>query len=120
MQGMRSSKFCLHPAGDTPSSNRLFDVCVSHYVPLIVSDHNELPFESELDYSKFELFISIKEALIAGYMVEHLRKIPQDRWLKMWKRLKAIKYHFEYQYPPKKDDAVNMIWRQVTTKVSAE
>ncbi|KAJ8466607.1 hypothetical protein OPV22_029159 [Ensete ventricosum] len=24
-QGMRSSKFCLHPAGDTPSSCRLFD-----------------------------------------------------------------------------------------------
>ncbi|PWA98820.1 hypothetical protein CTI12_AA011500 [Artemisia annua] len=55
-----------------------------------------------------------------GYMVEHLRKLPQDRWLKMWKRLKEITQHFEYQYPPKKDDAVNMIWRQVRTKVPAE
>nr|GEX39311.1 probable arabinosyltransferase ARAD1 [Tanacetum cinerariifolium] len=120
MQGMRSSKFCLHPAGDTPSSNRLFDAIVSHCVPVIVSDHIELPFESELDYSKFALFFSVKEALIPGYMVEYLRKIPQDRWLRMWKRLKEITHHFEYQYPPKKDDAVNMVWRQVRHKVPAE
>ncbi|GAY44097.1 hypothetical protein CUMW_079620 [Citrus unshiu] len=46
-EGMRSSKFCLHPAGDTPSSCRLFD---------------------------------------------------------------AI-------YPPKKEDAVNMVWRQVKNKI---
>ncbi|GKB63106.1 ribonuclease H-like domain-containing protein [Tanacetum coccineum] len=96
--GIRSSKFCLHPAGDTPSSNRLFDAIMSHCVPVIVSDHIEPPFESELDYSKFTLFFSVKEALIPGYMVKHLRKITQDRWLRMWKRLKEITHHFEYQY----------------------
>ncbi|GKD05545.1 lysine--tRNA ligase, cytoplasmic-like protein, partial [Tanacetum coccineum] len=58
------------------------------------------------------LFFSVKEALIPGYMVEHLRKIPQDTWLRMWKRPKEITYHFEYKYHPKEDDAVNMIWRQ--------
>nr|GEX26835.1 probable arabinosyltransferase ARAD1 [Tanacetum cinerariifolium] len=58
--GMRSSKFCLHPAGDTPSFNRLFDAIVSHYVPVIVSDHIEHLFESDLDYSKFALFFSVK------------------------------------------------------------
>ncbi|GJS63710.1 hypothetical protein Tco_0678274 [Tanacetum coccineum] len=89
--GMRSSKFCLHPAGDTPSYNRLFDAIVNHCIPAIVSYHIELPFESELDDSKFALFFSVKEALIPGYM-----------------------------YHPKKDDAVNMIWRKVRTKVPAE
>ncbi|XP_076916313.1 putative arabinosyltransferase ARAD1 [Bidens hawaiensis] len=119
-QGMRSSKFCLHPAGDTPSSNRLFDAIVSHCVPVIISDHIELPFESELDYSKFSLFFSVNDALVPGYMVEHLRKIPENEWLLMWARLKEIAHHFEYQFPPKKDDAVNMIWRQVRSKVPAE
>ncbi|KAI3744778.1 hypothetical protein L1987_57869 [Smallanthus sonchifolius] len=119
-QGMRSSKFCLHPAGDTPSSNRLFDAIVSHCVPVIISDHIELPFESELDYTKFSLFFSVKEALVPGYMVEHLRKIPENEWLKMWARLKDITHHFEYQFPPKKEDAVNMLWRQVRSKVPAE
>lgn len=119
-QGMRLSKFCLNPAGDTPSSNRLFDAIASHCVPVIVSDRIELPFEDELDYNKFSVFFSIKEALIPGYMVQQLRKIPKEKWLEMWRLLKEITHHYEYQYPPKKDDAVNMIWRQVRHKVPAE
>ncbi|XP_076916611.1 putative arabinosyltransferase ARAD1 [Bidens hawaiensis] len=119
-QGMRSSKFCLNPAGDTPSSNRLFDAIVSHCVPVIVSDRIELPFEDELDYNKFSIFFSVEEALTPGYMVQQLRKIPKERWLEMWKQLKEVSHHFEYQYPPKKDDAVNMIWRQVRNKVPFE
>lgn len=117
---MRSSKFCLNPAGDTPSSNRLFDAIVSHCVPVIVSDQIELPFEDELDYNKFSIFFSVKEALVPGYMVQQLRKIPKEKWLQMWKILKEITHHYEYQYPPKKDDAVNMIWRQVRHKVPDE
>lgn len=118
-QGMRSSKFCLHPAGDTPSSCRLFDAIVSHCVPVIISDHIELPFEDELDYSQFSIFFSTKEALEPGYMVKQLRKIPKERWVTMWKKLKNISQHFEFQNPPKSGDAVNMIWRQVRHKVPA-
>ncbi|KAJ6686562.1 EXOSTOSIN FAMILY-LIKE PROTEIN [Salix purpurea] len=44
-QGMASSKFCLNIAGDTPSSNRLFDAIASRCVPVIISDDIELPFE---------------------------------------------------------------------------
>ncbi|KAG0501166.1 hypothetical protein HPP92_001238 [Vanilla planifolia] len=117
--GMRSSKFCLHPAGDTPSSCRLFDAIVSHCVPVIVSDHIELPFESELDYSDFSLFFSVGEALKPGYMVSQLRAVSKDKWLQLWKKLKSVSHHFEFQYPPKPDDAVNMIWRQVRSKLPA-
>lgn len=118
-EGMRLSKFCLHPAGDTPSSCRLFDAIVSHCVPVIVSDQIELPYEDELDYTEFSVFFSVKEALVPGYMVAQLRQFPKERWLEMWRRLKSISHHFEFQYPPKKDDAVNMIWRQVKHKVPA-
>ncbi|XP_027154167.1 probable arabinosyltransferase ARAD1 [Coffea eugenioides] len=119
IQGMQSSKFCLNPAGDTPSSCRLFDAIVSHCVPVIVSDHIELPFEDELDYSKFSIFFSVKDALKPDYMVSELRKISKVKWVEMWRWLKIISHHFEYQYPPKKEDAVNMIWRQVKHKVPA-
>ncbi|MCI01820.1 exostosin family protein, partial [Trifolium medium] len=50
--GMRKSIFCLNPAGDTPSSARLFDAIVSGCIPVIVSDELELPFEGILDYRK--------------------------------------------------------------------
>jgi len=114
---MRSSKFCLHPAGDTPSSCRLFDAIVSHCVPVIVSDQIELPFEDEIDYSQFSLFFSFKEALQPGYMVDQLRKVPKQKWTEMWRQVKNISHHYEFQYPPKREDAVNMLWRQVKHKL---
>lgn len=116
-QGMRSSKFCLHPAGDTPSSCRLFDAIVSHCVPVIVSDLIELPYEDEIDYSQFSIFFSINEAIQPDYLVNQLRKFPKDRWIEMWRQLKKISHHFEFQYPPVKEDAVNMLWRQVKNKL---
>ncbi|KAK7359387.1 hypothetical protein VNO77_01345 [Canavalia gladiata] len=116
-KGMRSSKFCLHPAGDTPSSCRLFDAIVSHCVPVIVSDQIELPFEDEIDYSQFSIFFSFKEALQPGYMIDQLRKFPKEKWTEMWKQLKHISHHYEFQYPPKREDAVNMLWRQVKHKL---
>ncbi|KAI4368490.1 hypothetical protein MLD38_017043 [Melastoma candidum] len=116
-QGMRSSKFCLHPAGDTPSSCRLFDAIVSHCIPVIVSDQIELPYEEEIDYSRFSIFFSVKEALQPGFMVDQLRQFPKERWVEMWNTLKNVSRHFEFQYPPKKEDAVDMLWKQVQHKL---
>lgn len=118
-KGMRSSKFCLHPAGDTPSSCRLFDAIVSHCIPVIVSDRIELPFEDEIDYSEFSLFFSVEEALRPGYMVDQLRNVQKEKWMDMWKKLKSIAHHYEFQYPTKSEDAVNMIWQQVRHKIPA-
>jgi hypothetical protein len=119
-KGMRSSRFCLHPAGDTPSSCRLFDAIVSHCVPVIVSDKIELPFEDELDYTEFALFFSAEEAIRPrDYLLNYLRNFDKEHWLRMWKRLKEVSHHFHYQHPPKTDDAVNMIWKQVQRKLPA-
>uniref|UniRef100_J3L790 Exostosin GT47 domain-containing protein n=2 Tax=Oryza brachyantha TaxID=4533 RepID=J3L790_ORYBR len=118
-EGMRSSKFCLHPAGDTPSSCRLFDAIVSHCVPVIVSSRIELPFEDEIDYSEFSLFFSVEEALRPDHLLNQLRQIPKTKWVEMWSKLKNVSHHYEFQNPPVKGDAVNMIWRQVRHKLPA-
>ncbi|KAI4343876.1 hypothetical protein L6164_011174 [Bauhinia variegata] len=118
-QGMASSKFCLNIAGDTPSSNRLFDAIVSHCVPVIISDEIELPFEDVLDYSEFCLFVRAVDAVRKGYLLNLLRSIKQDKWTKMWERLKEIAHHFEYQYPSHPRDAVNLIWEEVAHKISS-
>lgn len=118
-EGMRSSKFCLHPAGDTPSSCRLFDAIVSHCIPVIVSSRIELPFEDEIDYSEFSLFFSVEEALKPDYLLDQLRQMPKEKWVEMWSKLKNVSSHYEFQYPTRKGDAVNMIWRQVRHKIPA-
>ncbi|CAI0401693.1 unnamed protein product [Linum tenue] len=116
---MASSKFCLHIAGDTPSSNRLFDIVATHCVPVIISDEIELPFEDVLDYSDFCVFVHASDAIKPGYLLKLLRGIDRDEWTKMWVRLQEIAPHFEYNYPSKPDDAVDMIWKAVRRKVSA-
>lgn len=117
-QGMSSSKFCLNIAGDTPSSNRLFDAIVNHCVPVIISDDIELPFEDVLDYSDFCIFVHASNAVRKGYLVNFLRRVKKDRWTAMWERLKEVVKHFEYQYPSGPSDAVDMIWQAVHRKIS--
>ncbi|CAL5441582.1 unnamed protein product [Camellia sinensis] len=118
-QGMGSSKFCLNIAGDTPSSNRLFDAIASHCVPVIISDEIELPFEDVLDYSEFCIFIRASDAVKKGFLLNLLRGINQDQWTKMWERLKQIALLFEYQYPSQPGDAVDMIWQAISRKKSS-
>ncbi|CAL9086520.1 unnamed protein product [Musa acuminata var. zebrina] len=116
-QGMASSKFCLNIAGDTPSSNRLFDAIVSHCVPIVISDDIELPFEDILDYSDFCIFVRTSDAVKKGLLLDLLRGIKRSEWTKMWERLKQIAHHFEYQYPSKQGDSVQMIWEEVARKI---
>ncbi|GJN11813.1 hypothetical protein PR202_ga30037 [Eleusine coracana subsp. coracana] len=115
--GMSSSKFCLNIAGDTPSSNRLFDAIVSHCLPVVVSDDIELPFEDVLDYSEFCVFVRAADAARKGFLLRLLRGMPRDEWTRMWTRLKEVARHFEYQYPSRPGDAVNMIWAAVARKM---
>uniref|UniRef100_A0A0D9X886 Exostosin GT47 domain-containing protein n=1 Tax=Leersia perrieri TaxID=77586 RepID=A0A0D9X886_9ORYZ len=116
-KGMASSKFCLNIAGDTPSSNRLFDAIVSHCVPVIISDDIELPFEDVLDYSEFCVFVRASDAVKKGFLLRLLRGITHEEWTVMWRRLKEVAHHFEYQYPSQPGDAVQMIWGAVARKM---
>ncbi|CAA6669841.1 unnamed protein product [Spirodela intermedia] len=113
-QGMHSSKFCLHPAGDTPSACRLFDAIVSLCVPVIVSDDIELPFEDVLDYRKIAIFLDTKLSVKPGYLTKHLRNIKTERILEYQRELKSVSRYFEYEYP---NGTVNEIWRQVSAKL---
>nr|GMD32641.1 probable arabinosyltransferase ARAD1 [Ipomoea batatas] len=118
-RGMASSKFCLNIAGDTPSSNRLFDAIASHCVPVIISDAIELPYEDVLDYTNFCVFVRASDSTRKGHLLNLLRGITEEKWTEMWERLKELTKHFEYQYPSRPNDAVNMIWQVVARKVSS-
>lgn len=117
--GMHSSKFCLNIAGDTPSSNRLFDAIASHCVPVIISDEIELPYEDVIDYSKFCLFVRASDAIKKGFLMKLIRGITREEWTKMWEKLKEVEGYFEFQYPSQKDDAIQMIWQAIARKVPA-
>ncbi|KAF3450023.1 hypothetical protein FNV43_RR06102 [Rhamnella rubrinervis] len=113
-RGMHTSKFCLNPAGDTPSACRLFDAIVSLCVPVIVSDSIELPFEDVIDYRKIAIFVETSTALKPGFLVSMLRAITVERILEYQTELKKVKNYFEYGAP---NGTVNEVWRQVAQKV---
>lgn len=113
-KGMHTSKFCLHPAGDTPSACRLFDAIVSLCVPVIISDYIELPFEDVVDYRKIAVFVDSNTAVKPRFLVKKLRKVSMERILEFQRELKKVKHYYEYEDP---NGAVKEIWRQVSVKL---
>lgn len=89
-RGMHTSKFCLNPAGDTPSACRLFDSIVSLCVPVIVSDKIELPFEDVIDYRKIAIFVDTASALKPGFLISTLRSVTSERILEYQRELKEV------------------------------
>lgn len=113
-QGMHTSKFCLHPAGDTPSACRLFDAIVSLCIPVVVSDQIELPFEDVINYKKIAVFVDSASAVKRGFLVKFLRSIDAQRILEYQQELQKVKRYFEFEDP---NGTVNEIWRQVSLKL---
>ncbi|KAK6938483.1 Exostosin, GT47 domain [Dillenia turbinata] len=124
IRGMRNSEFCLHPAGDTPTSCRLFDAIQSLCIPVIVSDEIELPFEGMVDYAEFSIFVAVSDALRPNWLVRHLRSFSEGQRDKFRRNMAKVQPIFEFDnghpggigpIPP--DGAVNHIWKKVHQKL---
>ncbi|XP_071732141.1 probable arabinosyltransferase ARAD1 [Rutidosis leptorrhynchoides] len=115
--GMRKSVFCLSPAGDTPSSARLFDAIVSGCIPVIVSDELELPFEGILDYRKISLFVSSSDAVQPGWLLAYLRSIKPTQIKEMQDHLAKYVRHFLYSHPAQPLGPEDLVWRMMAGKL---
>ncbi|CAL4960820.1 unnamed protein product [Urochloa decumbens] len=115
--GMRKSLFCLSPAGDTPSSARLFDAIVSGCIPVIISDDLELPFEGILDYREIALFVSSGDAVQPGWLVKYLRRIDSKRIREMQSNLMKFSIHFLYSSPAHPLGPEDLTWRMIAGKL---
>uniref|UniRef100_A0A6N2LSA6 Exostosin GT47 domain-containing protein n=1 Tax=Salix viminalis TaxID=40686 RepID=A0A6N2LSA6_SALVM len=126
IRGMRSSEFCLHPAGDTPSSCRLFDAIQSLCIPVVVSDNIELPFEGMVDYTEFTVFVAVDDALKPRLLVDRLRSISVKQRNEFRRNMAKVQPIFQYDNghpggigPISPDGAVNHIWKKVLQKLPA-
>ncbi|PKA48694.1 putative glucuronoxylan glucuronosyltransferase F8H [Apostasia shenzhenica] len=115
--GMRKSIFCLSPAGDTPSSARLFDAIVSGCIPVIVSDELELPFEGLIDYRKIAVFVSSSDAIEPGWLVNFLKSIDSRQIKEMHSNLAKYSRHFLYSSPAQSLGAEDLTWRMIAGKL---
>ncbi|XP_012469990.1 probable arabinosyltransferase ARAD1 isoform X1 [Gossypium raimondii] len=116
-KGMRRSIFCLSPAGDTPSSARLFDAIVSGCIPVIISDELELPFEGILDYRKIAIFVSSADAVQPGWLLPFLKGISSTQIREMRKNLVEFSRHFMYSSPAQPLGPEDLVWRLMGGKL---
>ncbi|KAI3491961.1 hypothetical protein L1887_43598 [Cichorium endivia] len=124
IKGMRNSEFCLHPAGDTPTSCRLFDAIQSLCIPVIISDNIELPFEGTIDYTKFSVFVAVSEALQPNRLVNRLKSYTNMQKSEFRENMAQVQSFFKYDNgypggvgPVPVNGAVNLIWRKVHQKL---
>ncbi|XP_068665842.1 probable arabinosyltransferase ARAD1 [Aristolochia californica] len=116
--GMRRSLFCLTPAGDTPSSARLFDAIVSGCIPVIISDEVELPFEGLLDYRKIATFVSSSDAIQTGWLINFLKSIRPQKIREMQTHLAKYSRHFLYSSPAQPLGPEDLTGRMITGKLT--
>ncbi|KAL2556530.1 Exostosin family protein [Forsythia ovata] len=115
--GMRKSIFCLSPAGDTPSSARLFDAIVSGCIPVVISDELELPFEGILDYRKIALFVYSSDALQPGWLLTFLRSVSPAQIREMQLNIAKHSRHFLYSHPAQPMGPEDLVWRMMAGKM---
>ncbi|CAN4089381.1 unnamed protein product [Withania somnifera] len=115
--GMRKSIFCLNPAGDTPSSARLFDAIVSGCIPVVVSDELELPFEGILNYRKIALFVSSSDALQPGWLLSFLKSVSVAQIKELQLNLAKYARHFLYSHPAQPLGPEDLVWRMMAGKL---
>jgi len=88
-----TSQFYLAPRGITPWTGHLYQAILAGCIPVIISDHFEVPFPF-LDWGKFS--IRWREADASEYLYYHLLEFPLWQRGEMAKRVDEVACWFDY------------------------
>lgn len=91
---LRNAKFCLAPRGESSWTLRFYESFFVECVPVLLSDHAELPFQNVVDYSQ----ISIKwpSSRIGTQLLDYLESIPDKRIEEMVARGRQLRCLWVY------------------------
>lgn len=112
-----SSKFCPNIYGDNPSSNRLFDAIVSHGISVIISD-NRTSFRGHSWLFQILYLYTCIRCCQEGLFTESTWGNQTWRLKQSAERIKRT-HHFECQYQSQEGDAMHMIWKAGSCKISS-
>lgn len=88
------AQFCLCPRGITPWTVCVYQALIAGCVPVILSDHFELPFQWAVPWQDFSIRWPEQEV---AYLYDGLKQIPRDQIENLWRNAQmaacAVNYY---------------------------
>lgn len=109
-QSYSDARFCFVPAGDSPTSRRLFDALASGCVPVYFGDFDRmqpnLPFNSMIDWTKLMLFAGDFNCTTDNidHVAEWLGGLAETSSVGGWKRMSQLGQEAFHQFLSYRED----------------
>ncbi|GJT38027.1 probable glycosyltransferase [Tanacetum coccineum] len=110
MAMLRQSRYCISPSGYEVASPRMVEALYTGCVPVLIKDHYVAPFSDVLNWKSFAVILAVEDI---PNLKNILNGISTRQYLRMQRRGKQVRRHFEVNYPPKKYDVFHMILHSV-------
>ncbi|KAK1426044.1 hypothetical protein QVD17_14712 [Tagetes erecta] len=107
---LRQSKYCISPSGYEVASPRMVEALYTGCVPVLIKDHYVAPFSDVLNWKSFAVILTVEDI---PNLKNILNGISTRQYLRMQRRGKQVRRHFEVNYPPKRYDVFHMILHSV-------
>ncbi|XP_022767199.1 probable glycosyltransferase At5g03795 [Durio zibethinus] len=107
---MRNSKYCICPSGYEVASPRIVEALYNGCVPVLISKSYVPPFSDVLRWKSFSVLVSVDDI---PRLKEILTKISPRQYIRMQRRVRQVRRHFEFNSPPKRFDVFHMILHSV-------
>ncbi|KAK9990937.1 hypothetical protein SO802_025922 [Lithocarpus litseifolius] len=101
-----NTKFCICPGGSQVNSARIADSIHYGCVPVILSNHYDLPFNDILDWHKFAVILKEHDVY---QLKQILKDIPDAEFVALHKNIVKVQRHFQWNSPPIRYDAFHMV-----------
>nr|GMD79195.1 probable glycosyltransferase At3g07620 [Ipomoea batatas] len=104
-EGFRRSKYCLHVKGYEVNTARVSDAIHYGCIPVLISNHYDLPFANVLDWTKFSVILNEGDIPM---LKKILLSIPEQTYINLYKNVGIVRKHFAWHMTPKNYDSFYM------------
>ncbi|KAH7855976.1 hypothetical protein Vadar_031212 [Vaccinium darrowii] len=107
---IRKSRYCICPSGYEVASPRMVEALYMGCVPVIIKDHYVAPFSDVLNWKSFSVEVPVKDI---PNLKTILTGISQRQYIRLQRRGKQVRRHFEVNLRPKRFDVFHMILHSI-------